>query len=365
VAKRDYYEILGVERSASEEELKRAYRKLAVQYHPDRNPGDPACVEKFKQVNEAYQVLSDAKMRTAYDRFGHAGVGQGGFGGFEQGFGRGFSDFFDNIFGDIFGGGSSASAIDLRYTLEITFEEAAFGTEKKITFDKEQACDTCGGSGAKKGTKPKTCRTCRGQGQIRFNQGFFTLSRTCTQCLGRGTVIEEKCEHCRGKGKVKRPHTLTVKVPAGIDNDQRLRLKGEGESAEAHGRVGDLYVHIKVADHPLFQREDENVIIDVPISFVQAALGGELEIPTLAGVTSLKINPGTQSGELRRLKGKGIARLNGSGFGDQVVRLFVETPTHLTSRQKELLKEFEREQAKDSHPNITKFVQRFKEVFGR
>ncbi len=367
MAKRDYYEILGVDRAASDDELKKAYRKLAIQYHPDRNRGDSTCEERFKEVNEAYQILSEPQKRAAYDRFGHAGLGQGGFGGFEQGFSGGnFSDIFDNIFGDIFGGGSGgSSAIDLRYTLEITFEEAAFGTDKSITFDKELPCDTCGGSGARKGTKPKVCKTCRGHGQVRFNQGFFTLTRTCTHCMGRGTVIEDKCDDCRGKGKVKKPHTLNVKVPAGIDNEQRLRLKGEGESGEAGGRTGDLYVHVKVQEHQLFRRSEENVLIDVPISFVQAALGGEIDVPTLAGVTTLKISAGIQSGEQRRLKAKGIARLNGSGFGDQIVRILVETPTHLNSRQKELLQEFDREGTKDSHPGVSKFVQKLKELFNR
>lgn len=367
MTKRDYYEILQVARTASGEELKKAYRRLAVQHHPDRNPGDKKAEELFKEINEAYSILSDANKRSAYDRFGHAGLGgAGGFGGFEQGFGgASFSDIFDNIFGDIFGqqAGGPAGGVDLRYHLEISFEEAALGTEKKITFEKEISCDTCQGSGAKAGTSPKQCKTCRGSGQVRFNQGFFTLSRTCSACMGRGSVIEDKCATCRGRGKSKKPHSVMVKVPAGIDNDQRLRLRGEGEIAEPGGRAGDLYVLVRIKEHPLFRREDEHVILDLPISFVQAALGAEVEVPTLGGPATLKVPAGTQSGDLKRMKGKGIARLNGSGFGDQIIRILVETPTKLTSRQKELLAEFEKEAGRDCQPSIASFLQKFKELF--
>jgi len=361
----DYYIVLGVIREASDEELKKAYRKLAIQHHPDRNPGDKASEEKFKKINEAYQVLSDPQKRAAYDQFGHAGVNQGGFGGFEQGFGSGsFSDIFDNIFGDIFGGGAGGSSgVDLRYNLEISFEEAAFGVEKEINFEKEAACEACSGNGAKPGTKPKACRNCRGTGQVRFNQGFFTLSRPCSTCSGRGVVIEEKCPDCRGRGRTRRPNTVTVKVPAGIDSEQRLRLRNEGESAELGGQAGDLYVHIKVKEHALFRRENEHVTLELPITFTQAAVGVEIEVPTLLGATALKIPAGTQSGTILRLKGKGIKRLNGSGFGDQLVRLNIETPTKLSARQKELLREFETESAKDSHPGVTSFLNKFKEIF--
>lgn len=369
MAKEDYYSLLGVTRSASDDELKKAYRKLAVQYHPDKNPGDKAAEEKFKSVNEAYQILSDPKRRAAYDQFGHAGVGAGGPGGFgfDPGFGgnASFSDIFDNIFGDIFGGASSGASagVDLRYNLEISFEEAAFGVEKEIHFEKDSACETCDGSGAKAGTRPKPCRTCRGTGQVRFNQGFFTLSRPCNTCAGRGSVIEEKCSTCRGKGRVRKPHKVTVKVPAGIDSEQRLRLRGEGEIAEPGGHSGDLYVHIKVREHALFRREAEHVLLELPISFVQAALGCEIDVPTLGGTTSLKIPAGTQSSAQFRLRGKGIVRLNGSGFGDQMVRVVVETPSHLTAKQKELLREFEQAGTKESQPSILNFVQKFKEIF--
>jgi molecular chaperone DnaJ len=364
MAKEDYYIILGIVRGASDDEIKKAYRRLAVQFHPDRNPGDKSAEEKFKEVNEAYQVLSDAQKRAAYDQFGHAGLGGAGFGGFEQGFGASFSDIFDNIFGDMFsGGGGASSGVDLRYNLEITFEEAAFGIEKQINFEKEASCDTCGGQGAAPGTKPKACRTCRGTGQVRFNQGFFTLSRPCSTCMGRGVIIEDRCTNCRGRGRIRKPHSIAVKVPAGIDSDQRLRLKGEGEIGEPGGAAGDLYVHIRVQEHALFKREGEHVLLELPITFVQATLGSEIEVPTLGGSTTLKINPGTQSLSMVRLKGKGIKRLNGSGFGDQVVRLIIETPTKLSARQRELLIQFQEEDNRESHPGVMSFVQKFREIF--
>lgn len=362
--KRDYYEVLGVQSDASDDELKKAYRKLAVQYHPDRNAGTKEAEERFKEINEAYSVLSDPKKRSAYDRFGHAASQMGGF---EQGFAGGaFSDIFDNIFGDIFGGSTrDRGGVDLRYTLEITFEEAAFGTEKKISFEKVMACEECAGSGARPGSKPKTCKTCKGAGQVRFNQGFFTLTRTCSTCLGRGVVIEEKCSKCRGQGRTKKVNTVTVKVPAGIDSDQRLRLRHEGEVSQYGGTAGDLYVLIKVQEHPIFQRQGEDVWMDYPISFVQAALGAEVEVPTLGGVAKLKIPSGIQSLETLRMKGKGIARLNGSGFGEQVVRIIVETPTHLTVKQKELLAQFEKESSPDTQPGIGRFLKKFKELLNR
>ena len=316
MSKRDYYEILAVAKGASDDELKKAYRKLAIQHHPDRNPGDKSSEEKFKEINEAYQVLSDPNKRQAYDRFGHAGIGGQGFGGFEGGFGS-FTDIFDNIFGDIFGGrGGSSSGVDLRYNLEITFEEAAFGVEKQIQFDKDTICATCSGSGGKPGTKPKQCRTCRGSGQVRFNQGFFVLTRTCSTCMGRGEIIEERCADCRGAGKQKRSTSVNVKIPAGIDSGQRMRLRGEGELGEAGGQVGDLYVQVVVNKHALFQREGEHVILDLPITFVQASLGAEID-SDVGGTAPLKIPAGMQPGTIVKLRGKGIKRLNGAGFGDQ------------------------------------------------
>jgi molecular chaperone DnaJ len=365
MTKRDYYEVLEVTKTANGDELKKSYRRLAIQYHPDRNPGDKTAEEKFKEINEAYQILSDDRKRQAYDQFGHAGLG--GAGGFDAGFGSGsFSDIFDNIFGDIFGGGGGGggqSGVDLRYNLEITFEEAASGVEKKISFEKESACDTCTGTGAKPGTKPKPCKTCRGTGQVRFNQGFFTLTRTCSSCYGRGAIIEDRCADCAGSGRKKRPVTVNVKIPAGIDSDQRLRLRGEGEVGEAGGRAGDLYVIVRVKDHPLFRREDEHIILDLPITFVQAALGAELEVPSLEGKLPLEIPAGIQSGELIRLRGKGMKRLNGSGSGDQIVRVLVETPTRLNAKQKDLLKQFADVAERGSHPTLDRFLQKFKEMF--
>jgi len=363
--KEDYYIILAVERSCTDEDLKKAYRRLAVQHHPDRNPGNKEAEESFKKINEAYQILSDPQKRAAYDQFGHAGLGGMSGGGFDQNYGS-FTDIFDNIFGDIFGGGTQGqtSGVDLRYNLELSFEEAAFGVEKKINFEKESTCETCTGSGAKAGTKPKTCGTCRGTGQMRFNQGFFTLSRTCSTCNGRGATIEDKCGTCRGRGKTRKPHTISVKVPAGVDTDQRIRLRGEGEISEPGGRPGDLYVVLRVKEHSLFRREGEHVILELPITFTQAALGCEIDVPTLAGASSMKIPAGTQSGSILRLKGKGIKRLNGSGAGDQIIQVVVETPTHLTSKQKELLREFEQESNDSVHPGISSFVKKFKELFG-
>lgn len=366
MSKRDYYEILSVTRTVTDDELKKSYRRLAIQFHPDRNPGDSQAEASFKEINEAYQILSDPKKRAAYDQFGHAGLGGAGFGsgGFEGGFNGSFSDIFDNIFSDIFGGSAaqSATGVDLRYNLEISFEEAAFGTERTITFEKDTSCESCKGSGAKAGTSPKPCKTCRGSGQMHFNQGFFTLSRTCNTCQGRGAIIEEHCNTCRGKGHVKKPASVEVKIPAGIDSEQRLRLRGEGEVAEVGGRAGDLYVHVRVKEHPLFRREGEHLLLDLPINFVQAALGAKIEIPVLKGTTEIAIPAGTQSGEVLKLRGKGIRRLNGNGNGDLVVRILVETPHKLSSRQKDLLKQFGEEETRGAQPGLEKFLQKFKET---
>ena len=364
-AKVDYYEILCVERTVSDDELKKAYRRLAVQYHPDRNPGNQAAEEKFKELSEAYAVLSDKQKRATYDRFGHAGLGGGGFGGFEGGFGGGgFSDIFDNIFGDIFGGGAArAGGVDLRYHMEIDFREAAFGVEKEITFGKESKCGTCSGNGAKPGTQPLACGTCQGSGQIRMSQGFFTIARTCPKCQGRGTLIHDLCETCHGSGRQKTPHKLSVTIPAGIDDGQRLRLRGEGEVGEGGGQPGDLYVEVSIKEHPLFKRQNEHIILEMPITFVQASLGASVQVPTLDGSMSVKIPAGTQHDELIRLRGKGIKRLNGSGFGDEVIRILVETPTRLSGKQKELLKQFERAGSEDSHPGIARFLKKFKDLF--
>lgn len=364
MSKRDYYEILVVERTATDDDLKKAYRKLAIQYHPDRNPGNAEAEMRFKEINEAYQILSDAKKRAAYDQFGHAGLGGAGFGGGAGGFSGSFSDIFDNIFSDIFGqGGANAHAagVDLRYNLEVSFEEAAYGTEKTITFERDNACEPCRGSGARPGTSPVTCRTCRGTGQMHYNQGFFTLSRTCNSCQGRGSTVEDPCPSCRGRGRVKSPASVQVKIPAGIDSDQRLRLRGEGEAAEPGGRAGDLYVHVRVKEHALFQREGEHLVLDLPINFVQAALGAKIEIPLLRGTTEVAIPAGTQSGELMKLRGKGIKRLNGNGSGDLVIRVIVETPSKLTAKQKEHLRAFAAEPGTGTHPAIDRFTEKFRE----
>ncbi len=365
MAKRDYYEILEVSRTVDEDGLKRAYRKLAVQYHPDRNPGNREAEDKFKELSEAYQVLSDARKRAAYDQFGHAGLG--GQGGFSEGFaGGGFSDIFDNLFNDIFGGGGGqrgpASGVDLRYNLEISFEEAAFGTETSISFEKDVLCDTCSGSGAKPGTNPKACATCRGTGQVHFNQGFFTLSRTCSDCGGRRMVIEHKCTTCRAKGTTRKPATVKVKIPAGIDSDQRLRLKGEGEASEVGGAAGDLYVQVSIKPHPIYQRQNEHVYLEMPITIFQAVGGAELDVPTLHGPVSMKIPAGTQSGELFKIRAKGIKRLNGNGTGDQVVRVIVEIPGKLSAKQRQLLEELEAASPKGANPAVEAFRKKVEDL---
>ena len=367
--KKDYYELLGVGRNASEDEIKKAYRKLALQHHPDRNPGDKQAEEKFKEVSEAYSVLSDPQKRSQYDQFGHAAFGDGGpfaGGGFD--FSGGFEDVFSDIFGEFFGGGTSrrrGRGQDLRYTLTIKFEEAVTGVEKKIKIPRHGVCETCRGNGAKPGTAPQTCPTCRGRGQVSFQQGFFSVSRTCNQCQGQGTIIKEPCVNCAGAGRVRNMHTLSVKIPAGVDSGSRLKLRGEGESAPmAGGAPGDLYVVIQVEAHPIFVRDQLDIICDVPISFVQAALGSEIDVPTLDGKVKMKIPPGTQSGKLFRMKGKGIRDVHGAHQGDQHVRVTVETPTRLTAKQKELLKEFAANGGEEVNPLSKGFFDKMKELFG-
>lgn len=366
--KKDYYELLGVNRSAGEEEIKKAYRKLALKYHPDRNPGDKQAEEKFKQVSEAYQVLTDAQKRSQYDQFGHAAFGDGGpfRGGFD--FSAGFEDVFGDIFGEFFGTATGrrrtrARGEDLRYNLNITFEEAAFGAEKKIKVPRQSACESCHGSGAKPGTSPRTCPTCRGKGQVSFQQGFFSISRTCNQCQGQGTIISDPCEACHGAGRVRKFHTLSIKIPPGVDNSSRLKLRGEGESGMAGGTPGDLYVVIEVESHPLFIRDGLEIICEMPISFVQAALGAEIDVPTLEGKVKMKIPAGTQSGKIFRLKGKGIRDVHGYNQGDEHVRVIVETPTHLSARQKELLKEFATLGGEEVHPLSKGFFDKVKQLF--
>jgi len=347
MSKRDYYETLNLTRNASEAEVKQAYRRLAMKHHPDRNPGDQVAEEKFKEAKEAYEVLSDQRKRAAYDQFGHAGVDHsvGGAGGFGGGFGNAadLGDIFGGVFRDIFGAGRSGGGqqgyrgADLRYTLDLTLEEAVFGTTAKIRVPTLVSCATCTGTGAKPGTKPTTCPTCRGVGQVRMQQGFFSIQQTCPRCQGRGTIIPEPCETCRGAGRVEEQKTLSVKVPSGVDNGDRIRLSGEGEAGEQSGPAGDLYVQIRVKPHPIFTREDSDLYCDVPISFAAAALGGELEAPTLDGRISLKIPPETQTGKVFRLRGKGVKPVRGGATGDLLCRVVVETPVNLTKEQKDLL----------------------------
>ncbi len=349
MAKRDYYEILGVSRNASKDELKKAYRRLAMKYHPDRNQNDKEAEEKFKEAKEAYDVLSDEQKRAAYDQFGHAGVdptaaaggpGAGGFGG------ASFSDVFGDIFGDIFGGGRGGGSrvnrgADLRYNLDLTLEEAVSGTTVKIRVPTLVPCDTCGGSGARKGSRPVKCSTCGGHGQVRMQQGFFSIQQTCPSCQGRGEVISDPCPSCHGQGRVRDHKTLSAKIPAGVDTGDRIRLSGEGESGENGGPPGDLYIHINVKPHPIFERDGNNLYCEVPVSFVTAALGGELDVPTLDGRVKLKIPAETQSGKMFRLRGKGVQSVRGGTVGDLFCRVVVETPVNLTKRQKDLLREFE------------------------
>jgi molecular chaperone DnaJ len=343
MAKRDYYEVLGLTRGAGETEIKKAYRRVAMKYHPDRNPDDPDADALFKEATEAYEVLSDSSKRAAYDQFGHAAVdgSGGGFGG--QGAGAGFSDIFGDVFGDIFGGGRRGGpprGADLRYDLELTLEEAARGTTAKIRVPTLASCSSCEGSGARKGTAPILCGTCQGSGQIRRSQGFFAVQQTCPSCRGRGRVISDPCTQCHGSGRVEEARTLSVKVPPGVDTGDRIRLTGEGEAGLSGGMSGDLYVQIVVKPHTIFQRNDADLHCEVPISFVDAALGGELEVPTLSGRVNLKIPPETQTGRLFRLRGKGVVPVRGGGPGDLLCRVVVETPVHLSAQQKELLESF-------------------------
>jgi len=349
MAKRDYYEVLGVGRNASEAEIKKVYRRLAMKYHPDRNQGDARAEaeEQFKEAKEAYEVLSDARKRSAYDQFGHAGVDPSAAGGGGFGAGGGFRDIFEDMFGDIFGtgmrGGRSRPyrGADLRYDLELSLEEAVFGTTSKIQVPTLATCGSCGGTGARKGTSPTTCGTCGGAGQVRIQQGFFTVQQTCPQCRGTGRVIRSPCEECRGTGRVRQHKTLSVKIPPGVDTGDRIRLAAEGEGGENGGPPGDLYVQVAVREHPIFSREDNDLHCEVPISFGTAALGGELEVPTLDGRVTLKVPAETQTGKVFRVRGKGVRPVRGGEVGDLHCHVVVETPVNLDARQKELLRELE------------------------
>lgn len=348
MSKRDYYEVLGVERNVSEADLKKAFKRLAMKHHPDRNPDDDEAVEKFKEAREAFDVLSDAQKRAAYDQFGHAGVDPGMGGSGFHGGSANFSDVFGDIFGDVFGGGGGRGGhraqrgADLRYNLELSLEDAVKGTTVKIRVPTSVMCSTCGGSGAKKGSSPDTCSTCGGAGQVRMQQGFFSLQQTCPQCRGTGQIIKDPCGTCRGEGKTQETKTLSVKVPPGVDDGDRIRLSGEGEAGERGAPSGDLYVQVNVKEHPLFHREDSNLYCEVPISFVTAALGGTLEVPTLDGRVNLKVPAETQSGKLFKLRGKGVKSVRGGPVGDLLCRVLVETPVNLNSKQKEMLREFEK-----------------------
>ncbi|MDI3327029.1 MAG: molecular chaperone DnaJ [Alicyclobacillaceae bacterium] len=375
MSKRDYYEVLGVDRNASPEEIKKAYRKLARQYHPDVNKADPQAAEKFKEINEAYEVLSDPEKRRQYDQFGHAGVGQGpgfqgaGQGGFDFGDFGGIGDLFDMFFG---GGRRRAGperGADLEYDLTVEFREAAFGTEKEIRVPRTETCDRCGGSGARPGTRPERCPTCGGTGhqETVMNTPFGRVvnRRVCPTCRGEGRYIPEPCPKCGGRGQVRVMRTVQVKVPAGVDEGNRIRLAGHGEPGSRGGPPGDLYIVVHIRPDPFFERDEYDVHCRVPITFVQAALGDEIEVPTLEGRVKLKIPPGTQTGTSFRLKGKGIPRLRGGGRGDQHVHVVVVTPTKLSDRARELLRELGRELGEDTHEQGQTFFERMKAAFMR
>lgn len=372
--KRDYYDVLGVRRAASDEEIKKAYRRSALEWHPDRNPHrTEEAEERFKEVTEAYSVLIDAQKRAAYDRYGHAGLGGQPFSGFDQSIFADFSDIFGDFFSfeDLFGLGGARSRTgarrgrDLRYDLELSFEEAARGVATKIKFPRAETCPTCKGSGARKGTGASACTACRGRGQIRYQQGFFAISRTCPQCQGTGRVIRDPCSECRGEGQVERERTLEIKIPAGVDTGTRLRIGGEGEGGLQGGPPGDLYVVLKVEEHPFFERREANLYCSIPISFPQATLGGEIRVPTLDGDHGLKVPPGTQSGTIFRLHGKGFPQLNGGGRGDLFVEVRVQVPQKLTREQKQLIEQLAQSLPAENRPaERASLFEKVKDIFG-
>jgi len=344
MSKRDYYEVLGVGRDAGDGDIKKAYRRLAMKHHPDRNEGDEKSEAKFKEAKEAFEILSDQGKRSTYDQFGHAGIEQSaGAGG---GGAAGFGDIFDTVFGDIFGNGGARGSTrayrgsDLRYDLTLSLEDAVRGTEVKIRVPTLIDCGSCKGSGSRTGAAPKSCGTCNGVGQVRMQQGFFSVQQTCPQCRGQGKLVSDPCGKCGGSGKARGHKTIAVKVPAGVDNGDRIRLSGEGEAGQSGGPPGDLYVNVVVSEHPIFSREDNNLYCEVPIDFIVAALGGELEVPTLAGRVMLKIPAETQTGKMFRMRGKGVRSVRGGGVGDLVCRVVVETPVNLNKTQKDTLREF-------------------------
>ncbi|GAB6261594.1 molecular chaperone DnaJ [Photobacterium sp. CCB-ST2H9] len=375
MSKRDFYEVLGVGRDASERDIKKAYKRLAMKFHPDRNPGDESAADKFKEVKTAYEILTDPQKKAAYDQYGHAAFEQGGMGG-GGGFGGGadFSDIFGDVFGDIFGGGGrrggqprAQRGADLRYNMELTLEEAVRGCTKEIRVPTLVNCDTCEGSGAKKGSSPTTCGTCHGSGQVQMRQGFFAVQQTCPHCHGRGQIITDPCGKCHGQGRVQETKTLSVKIPAGVDTGDRIRLTGEGEAGEFGAPAGDLYVQVHVQKHAIFERDGNNLYCEVPVSFTMAALGGEVEVPTLDGRVSLKVPSETQTGRMFRMRGKGVKSVRGGAVGDLICKLVVETPVNLSSRQKELLQEFEKtltgSDAKKHKPRSEGFFDGVKKFF--
>lgn len=371
MAKRDYYETLGLARNASDDEIKKSYRKLAMKYHPDRNRDNKDAEEKFKEVKEAYEMLSDSDKRAAYDRYGHAGVDPNMGAGAGGGMG-GFADAFGDIFGDLFGGGSRQDpnrayrGSDLRYNLEISLEEAAHGSTTTIRIPSWENCEPCHGSGAKPGTRPSTCPMCKGHGQVRMQQGFFSIQQTCPQCHGSGTIISDPCVSCHGVGKVKRQKTLEVKIPAGIDEGMRIRLGGHGEPGTNGGPNGDLYVEIHIKSHAVFKRDGNDLHCEIPINFTTAALGGEIEVPTLEAKATFTVPEGTQSGKVFRLREKGIKGVRSNRAGDLFCHVFVETPVKLSAEQKDLLRQFEESMGKDSvqhSPQSKGWLDRVKEFF--
>ncbi len=371
MSKRDYYQVLDVPRTASEADVKKAYRRLAMKFHPDRNPDDHEATDKFKEVKEAYEVLTDASRRAAYDQFGHAGVDgmKGGGAGFDAR--DAFGDIFGDVFGDIFGVGRRGRSqvyrgADLRYELELTLEQAVFGGTVNIDFTTLGECADCSGSGSAKGAKPATCDTCRGAGQVRMQQGFFTVQQTCPRCNGRGQVVTDPCSSCRGQGRVRKQKTLSVKVPPGVDTADRIRLSGEGEAGRNGGSPGDLYVEVRVKDHPIFERDGSHLSCEVPLSFATATLGGSIEVPTLGGNATIKVPAETQSGRVFRLREKGIRPVRGGPVGDLFCRIVVETPVNLSREQKDLLRKFEQSLQKDSkhhHPREESWLDGVKRFF--
>ncbi len=373
-AKRDYYEVLGVSRTASEQEIKSAYRKLAMQHHPDRNPDDAGAEERFKEASEAYSVLADAQKRAQYDRFGHAGLGGGaGFGGFDadvifRDFGDIFGDFFG--FGDIFGTGGgrrrsrAQRGADLRADLTLEFEEAVFGTKNTVKYRRQEVCEQCRGTGAAAGKAPATCSTCGGRGQVRFQQGFFSVSRTCPACHGAGTLITDPCPQCKGQALVSRERVQEVKVPAGVEDGTRIRYSELGDAGVHGGSAGDLYVVLHVKEHAFFVREGKDLYCVLPISFPQAALGAEIKVPTLDGEHMLKVPEGTQSGKEFRVRGKGVPVLNGHGKGDLVVRVVVHTPSRFSKRERELLQELDSLNRVENKPEPPSLLSKVKDIFG-